>query len=68
MKYISKAPHAEPGACRTNRHGRVRDELRHTASGVGPKDVYGADFLGRTFRVLKGKGVKRFGEQDSRNH
>ena len=37
----------------------TRDELRYI---VDPKEVYGDDFPGETFRVLKEKEIKQFGE------
>jgi hypothetical protein len=37
-------------------YGLARDELRHF---LDPKAVYGEDFPGETFRVLKEKEVKR---------
>ena len=43
-------------------YGLTRDELRYTPFGVDPKEVYGEDFPGKTFRVLKEKEVKQFGE------
>jgi hypothetical protein len=39
--------------------GLTRDELRYI---FDPKDVYGPDFPGETFRVLKEKEEKQFGE------
>ena len=38
-----------------------RDELRYTLC-VDPKDVYGDDFPGETFRVLKDKEMRQYGE------
>ncbi len=43
-------------------YGLTRDELRYTPFGVGPKEFYGEDLSGETFRVLKEKEVCRFGE------
>jgi hypothetical protein len=40
----------------------TRNELRYTPYGVDPKGVYGEDFPGETFRVLKEKEIKQFGE------
>lgn len=40
-------------------YGFTRDELRYI---LDPKEVYGEDFPGETFRVLKEKKVKQFGE------
>ena len=41
----------------------IRDELRYI---LNPADVYGPDFPGETFRVLKEKEEKRFGEYRTR--
>jgi hypothetical protein len=46
--------------------GLTRDELRYTPFGVDPKEVYGEDFPGETFRVLKEKDIKQFGEYRTR--
>ena len=40
-------------------YGLTRDELRYI---LDPKDVYGPDFPGETFRVLKEKEEKLYGE------
>ena len=40
-------------------YGLTRDELRYI---LDPADVYGPDFPGETFRVLKEKEIKQFGE------
>ena len=40
-----------------------RDELHYT---LDPKDVYGPDFPGETFRVLKEKEEKQYGEYRTR--
>ncbi len=37
----------------------TRDELRYI---LDPKEVHGEDFPGETFRVLKGKEVRLYGE------
>jgi len=37
----------------------IRDELRYI---LDPKEVRGEDFPGETFRVLKEKEVKQFGD------
>ena len=42
-----------------------RDELRYTLC-VDPKDVYGDDFPGETFRVLKDKEMRLYGEYRTR--
>ncbi len=39
----------------------TRDELRYTLR-VDPKEVHGEDFPGETFRVLKDKEVRLYGE------
>jgi hypothetical protein len=44
-------------------YGLTRDELRYI---IDPKDVYGPDFPSETFRVLKEKEEKRFGEYRTR--
>jgi hypothetical protein len=41
----------------------ARIELRYV---LDPKDVYGPDFPGETFRVLKEKDVKQYGEYRTR--
>jgi cell division septum initiation protein DivIVA len=40
----------------------MKNTLRYTPFGVDPKEVHGEDFPGETFRVLKEKEVKQFGE------
>jgi hypothetical protein len=42
-------------------YGLTRDELRYTLR-VDPKEVHGEDFPGETFRVLKEKEVRLYGE------
>jgi hypothetical protein len=44
-------------------YGLTRDELRYI---LDPADVYGPDFPGETFRVLKEKEIKQFGEYRTR--
>ena len=39
--------------------GLSRDELRYV---LDPQEVYGSDFPGETFRVLKEKELKAYGE------
>jgi hypothetical protein len=39
------------------------DELRYI---LDPADVYGPEFPGETFRVLKEKEIKKFGEYRTR--
>jgi hypothetical protein len=46
---------AELDAYYARLYGLTRDELRYTPIGVDPKEVYGEDFPGETFRVLKEK-------------
>ena len=56
-------------------YGLTRDELRYTPFGVDPKEVYGEDpstrlrasFPGETFRVLKEKEIKQFGDASYRS-
>jgi len=40
-------------------YGLTRDELRYI---LDPHDMYGADFPGETFRVLKEKETRQYGE------
>jgi hypothetical protein len=44
-------------------YGLTRDELRYI---LDPHDVYGPDFPGETFRVLKEKEIKLYGEYRTR--
>lgn len=44
-------------------YGLTRDELRYI---LDPKEVHGEGFSGGTFRVLKEKEVKQFGEYRTR--
>ncbi len=44
-------------------YGVTRDELRYI---LDPKEVYGEDFRGETFRVLKEKEIRQFGEYRTR--
>jgi hypothetical protein len=44
-------------------YGLTRDELRYI---LDPADVYGPDFPGETFRVLKEKEIKHYGEYRTR--
>ncbi len=44
-------------------YGLERDELRYI---LDPQDVYGEDFPGETFRVLKEKDIRKFGEYRTR--
>ena len=50
---------AEPDAYYARLYGLTRDELRYI---LDPKDVYGDDFPGETFRVLKEKEMRQYGE------
>jgi hypothetical protein len=54
---------AELDAYYAKLYGLTRDELRYI---LDPKDVYGPDFPGETFRVLKEKEEKQFGEYRTR--
>jgi hypothetical protein len=47
----------------TKLYGLTRGELRYI---LDPKDVYGPDFPGETFRVLKEKEEKHYGEYRTR--
>lgn len=44
-------------------YGLTYDELRYI---LDPQDVYGPDFPGETFRVLKDKEIKAYGEYSTR--
>jgi hypothetical protein len=50
---------AELDAYYARLYGLSRDELRYI---LDPKEVHGEDFPGETFRVLKEKEIKKFGE------
>jgi hypothetical protein len=54
---------AELDAYYTRLYGLTHDELRYI---LDPKEVYGEDFPRETFRVLKEKDVKHFGEYRTR--
>ena len=54
---------AELDAYYAHLYGLSRDELRYI---LDPKEVYGEDFPGETFRVLKEKEIKLFGEYRTR--
>ena len=54
---------AELDAYYARLYGLTRDELRYI---LDPKEVYGPDFPGETFRVLKEKEEKHFGEYRTR--
>jgi hypothetical protein len=46
-------------------YDHTREELRYTLR-VDPKEVHGEDFPGETFRVLKEKEVRLYGEYRTR--
>lgn len=54
---------AELDALYARLYGLTRDELRYI---LDPADVYGPDFPGETFRVLKEKEIKKYGEYRTR--
>jgi len=54
---------AELDAYYARLYGLTRDELRYI---LDPKDIYGEDFPGETFRVLKEKEIKQYGEYRTR--
>jgi hypothetical protein len=54
---------AELDAYYARLYGLTRDELRYI---LAPREVYGEDFPGETFRVLKEKEIKQFGEYRTR--
>jgi hypothetical protein len=54
---------AELDAYYSHLYGLTRDELRYI---LDPQDVYGPDFPGETFRVLKEKETKEYGEYRTR--
>jgi hypothetical protein len=54
---------AELDAYYARLYGLSRDELRYI---LDPQDVYGAEFPGETFRVLKDKEVRKYGEYRTR--
>ena len=54
---------AELDAYYAHLYGLNRDELRYI---LDPQDVYGPDFPGETFRVLKDKEIRKFGEYRTR--
>jgi hypothetical protein len=54
---------AELDAYYARLYGLTRDELRYI---LDPKDVYGSDFPGETFRVLKDREMREFGEYRTR--
>src|SRR3989304_2305542 len=50
---------AELDAYYARLYGLTRDELRYI---LDPKEVYGEDFPGETFRVLKEKEIRLYGD------
>jgi hypothetical protein len=54
---------AELDAIYAKLYGLTTEELRYI---LDPQDVYGADFPGETFRVLKEKEIRNFGEYRTR--
>jgi hypothetical protein len=54
---------AELDAYYAHLYGLTRDELRYI---LDPADVFGPDFPGETFRVLKEKEMKQYGEYRTR--
>jgi hypothetical protein len=54
---------AELDAYYARLYGLTRDELRYI---LDPQDVYGPDFPGETFRVLKDKEIRLYGEYRTR--
>jgi hypothetical protein len=45
-------------------YGLIRDGLCYI---LDPKEIYGEDFPGETFRVLKEKEIKQFGDASRRS-
>jgi hypothetical protein len=58
-----EARRAELDALDARLYGLSRDELRYI---LDPADVYGPEFLGETFRILREKVIKKFGEYRTR--
>jgi len=54
---------AELDAYYAHLYGLDRDELRYI---LDPEDLYGPDFPGETFRVLKDKEIRHYGEYRTR--
>lgn len=50
---------AELDAAYAHLYGLTRDELRYI---LDPTDIYGPDFPSETFRVLKDKEIRQYGE------
>ena len=55
--------HSELDAYYAKLYGLTRDELRYI---LDLQDVYGPNFPGETFRVLKEKEIKQYGEYRTR--
>lgn len=47
-------------------HSFAHDKLCYTPYGINPKEVHGEDFPGETFRVLKDKEIRLYGEYRTR--
>jgi len=62
-RYQNAALRTELDAYYAKLYGLTREELRYI---LDPKDVYGPDFPGETFRVLKEKEEKQYGEYRTR--
>lgn len=58
MKPFAKPFRAELDAYYARLYGLIRDELRYI---LDPKEVYGEDFPGETFRVVKEKEIRLYG-------
>jgi hypothetical protein len=54
---------AELDACYAKLYGVTRDEFRYI---LDPADVYGEDYPSETFRVLKNREMRQFGEYRTR--
>jgi hypothetical protein len=54
---------AEPDAIYAKLYGLTTEELRYI---LDPQDVYGPDFPSETFRVLKEKEIRKYGEYRTR--
>lgn len=62
-RYHNTALRAELDAYYAKLYGLTRDELRYI---LDPKDIYGPDFPGETFRGLKDKEEKDYSEYRKR--
>ncbi len=63
MTSESDQPFAEPDAFFARAYGLTRDELRYV---LDPADVKGPDYPSETFRVLKEKEIRQYGEYRTR--